>query len=55
MESSLTVAGTGKGMAPILDGSSEYVVQVWRKIGLFEKEKIRFVTALDLIALNPLD
>ena len=35
-------------MELILDGNSEQAAHVWRKIGLFGGEKIRFVSAPDL-------
>ena len=36
-------------MVLILDGNSEHVAHVCRKIGLFGEKKNRFVAALDLI------
>ena len=38
-----------KPMVLILDGNTEHVAHVWRKIGLFEQKNILFVTAFDLI------
>jgi len=35
-------------MVLMVDGNSEHVAHAWRKIGLFEENKNRFVTALDL-------
>ena len=42
---------TVSDMVPTLDGKSELVAHTRRKIGGFGAEKIRFVTALDLMSV----